>query len=129
MLKRKATTMQAFDFDNAITMHRLWKMRFHLALDRVQGKDFDTQPIGDAAQCSLGQWLAANAAELEGFALVAELTTVHEEFHRQAQSIADAIRTGKIVRLSDKSIVEFGILSGKIETWLLQLKTEIQQAG
>lgn len=121
--------MQAFDFDNAITLHRSWKMKFHLALDRVQGQDFDTQPIGDAAQCSLGQWLAANAGELQAFASARELVTVHEEFHRQAQSIADAIRTGMIVRLSDKFIIEFGILSGRIEALLLRVKTELQQAG
>jgi hypothetical protein len=119
--------MQAFDFDHAITMHRSWKMRFHLALDRVQDKDFDTQPIGNAAQCSLGQWLAANAGELENFASARELLTAHEEFHRQSQSIADAIRIGKILRMTDNSILEFGALSGKIEALLLQLKTEIQQ--
>ena len=121
--------MQKFDFDSAITMHRSWKMKFHLALDRVQGMDFDTQPIGDAAQCSLGQWLAASAGELEGVATARELVTVHDEFHRQAQSIADAIRTGKIVHLSDKFIIEFGVLSGKIEALLLRLKTELQQTG
>ena len=53
--------MQAFDFDNALTMHRAWKMKFHLALGSVQGKDYDTGPIGDTAHCSLGKWLAANA--------------------------------------------------------------------
>jgi hypothetical protein len=121
--------MQAFDFDNAVTMHRAWKMKFHLALGSVQSKDYDTGPIGDAAHCSLGQWLAANAGELEDFASARELLTIHEEFHRQSQSIADAIRTGKIVHLSDKFIVEFGVLSGKIENLLLQLKTEIQQSG
>ncbi|MDK9704263.1 MAG: CZB domain-containing protein [Sulfuritalea sp.] len=121
--------MQAFDFDEAITLHRSWKMKFHLALDRVQGQDFDSRPIGDAAHCSLGQWLAGNAEELERFASAGELLTVHEEFHRQAQSIADAIKTGKIVRLSDKFIIEFGILSGRIEALLLRLKAETGQAG
>ena len=121
--------MQAFYFDDAITLHRSWKMKFHLALDRVQGREFDTQPIGDAAQCSLGQWLAANADELEGHASARELLTVHEEFHRQAQSIADAIRSGKIVRLSDKFIIEFGVLSGRIEALLARLKKELQQTG
>ncbi|MFA4968905.1 MAG: CZB domain-containing protein [Sulfuritalea sp.] len=121
--------MQAFDFDQAITMHRSWKMKFHLAIDRVQGQDFDTQPIGDAAQCSLGRWLAANAGELEDYASARELLTVHEEFHRQAQSIADAIRSGRIVRLSDKFIIEFGVLSGKIEGLLGRLKTDLQQTG
>ena len=43
--------MQTFDFDNALTMHRAWKMKFQLALGSVQGKDYDTQPIGDAAHC------------------------------------------------------------------------------
>ena len=121
--------MQVFDFEQAITMHRSWKMKFHLALDRVQGRDFDTQPIGDAAQCSLGQWLAASAGELENYASAKELLTVHEEFHRQAQSIADAIRSGRIVRLSDKFIVEFGVLSGRIETLLARLRTDLQQTG
>jgi len=121
--------MQAFDFEQAITMHRSWKMKFHLALDRVQGRDFDTQPIGDAAQCSLGRWLAANAGELQAYASARELLTVHEEFHRQAQSIADAIRSGRIVRLSDKFIIEFGVLSGRIEDLLSRLRTDLQQTG
>jgi|GEM_PF-1132011 hypothetical protein len=121
--------MQAFDFEQAITMHRSWKMKFHLALDRVQGRDFDTQPIGDAAQCSLGRWLAANAGELQAYASARELLTVHEEFHRQAQSIADAIRSGRIVRLSDKFIIEFGVLSGRIEDLLGRLRTDLQQTG
>jgi hypothetical protein len=58
--------MQAFDFDNALDKHRAWKMRFQIALGSVQGKEYDTAPIGDAANCSLGKWLAANADELAG---------------------------------------------------------------
>jgi hypothetical protein len=121
--------MQKFDFDGAVTMHRSWKMKFHLALDTIRGRDFDTQPIADDAQCALGHWLSANAGELEGFASARELMTVHREFHRQSASIADDIRNGRIVRLTDKPIVEFGALSEKIEALLLQLKQDVQQAG
>jgi hypothetical protein len=117
--------MQAFDFDAAVTMHRAWKMKFHLALDRVQGADFDTQPLGDAAQCRLGQWLAANAGELQGLASAAELLTVHEEFHRQAQAIADAIRTGAILRMSDPAIEQFLACSERIEALLAQLQADL----
>ncbi|MDP2822344.1 MAG: CZB domain-containing protein [Sulfuritalea sp.] len=120
--------MQAFDFDCALNMHRAWKMKFHLALDKVSGKDFDTQPIGDDAQCNLGQWLTANAGELESFIAARELLKVHEEFHRQSKSIADAIGDGKILHMSDRAIVEFGVLSGKIEALLLQLDMELRQA-
>ena len=121
--------MQTFDFDSALAMHRSWKMKFHLAIDAIHSGDFDTQPLGDDARCSLGQWLAANASELEGYDSARELLAVHQEFHRQSESIADDIRSGRIVRLTDKAIVEFGTLSGKIEALLLQLKTEIQPAG
>lgn len=121
--------MQAFDFDSAINMHRSWKMKFHLALDNIRGGDFDTQSIGDEGLCSLGQWLAANAGELERFACAGELLTVHQEFHRQSEAIADAIKNGRIVRLTDQAIVEFGALSARIEALLSRLKTEIQQAG
>lgn len=121
--------MQAFDFDHALTMHRAWKMKFHLALGSVQGKDFDTQALGDAAQCSLGQWLAANAGELEGSAVAKALLPVHDEFHRQSKSIADAIRNGKILVMTDRAIVAHLALSGKIEDLLLQLKAELRQAG
>ena len=120
--------MQEFDFDNALTMHRAWKMKFHLALDKVSGRDFDTQPIGDAAQCSLGHWLEANAGELESFASARDLLQVHEEFHRQSKSIADDIRNGRIRHITDRAIVEFGVLSGKIEALLLQLDAELRQA-
>lgn len=117
--------MQAFDFDAAVTMHRTWKMKFHLALDRVQGADFDTQPLGDAVQCHLGQWLAANAGELQGVASAGELLSVHEEFHRQAQAIADAIRTGAILRMSDPAIAQFLACSERIETLLAQLQADL----
>lgn len=121
--------MQAFDFDDAITMHRSWKMKFHLAIDTIRGQDFDTQAIGDEAQCALGKWLAANAGELQAFASAAELLAIHQEFHRQAAAIADAIRNGRIVRLSDKAIVEFSSLSARIEASLSRLKAELGPAG
>ncbi len=121
--------MQAFDFDSAISWHRSWKMKFHMALDTIRSKDFDTQPIGDDTQCRLGQWLAANASELAGSGSAKELVTVHGKFHRQSQSIADAIRNEKIVQLNDKAIVEFGVLSDRIETLLKQLKAELSRTG
>ncbi|MCF8178212.1 MAG: CZB domain-containing protein [Sulfuritalea sp.] len=119
--------MQAFDFDSAISWHRSWKMKFHIALDTIRDRDFDTQPIGDDTQCRLGQWLAGNAGELAGSKVVGELLKVHSEFHRQSQSIADDIRNGKIVQMGDRAIIEFGVLSDKIETLLKQLKEELSQ--
>ena len=119
--------MQAFDFDSAISWHRSWKMKFHIALDTIRGRDFDTQPIGDDTQCRLGQWLADNAGELAGSKAAGELLKVHSEFHRQSQSIADDIRNEKIVQLSDRAIIEFGVLSDRIETLLKQLKKELSQ--
>ena len=121
--------MQAFDFDSAINMHRSWKMKFHLALDKIRGGEFDTQSIGDEGLCRLGQWLAVNAGELEKFACAGELLTVHQEFHRQSEAIADAIKNGRIVRLSDQAIVDFGVLSARIEALLQQLDTEIRRTG
>lgn len=121
--------MQAFDFDSAISWHRSWKMKFHMTLDTIRSGDYDIRPIGDDRQCALGQWLSANAGELGRFASVQELSVVHQEFHRRSESIADAIRKGKILHLKDKAIVEFGVLSERIETLLLQLKAEIRQAG
>lgn len=120
--------MQDFDFDNALTMHRAWKMKFHLALGRVQGEDFDTRPLGDASQCDLGRWLAANAAELGDSPAVANLLPVHVEFHRQSQAIADAIRHGRILQMSDPTIVGYLELSSRIEDLLQKLKHEIQPA-
>lgn len=121
--------MQSFDFDNALTMHRAWKMKFHLALGSVQGKDYDTQPIGDAAHCSLGIWLAANAGELQRFAAAQELLIVHEEFHRQSKAIADDIRSGKILPMSASAIAAYLSLSERIEDLLLQLKAHLQPSA
>ena len=118
--------MQTFDFDNALTMHRAWKMKFQLALGSVQGKDYDTQPIGDAAHCSLGKWLADNAAELAGSAVAGKLLPIHEEFHRQSMAIADEIRSGNILVMTDPAIVAYLALSGQIEDLLVQLKAELQ---
>lgn len=121
--------MQAFDFDSAINMHRSWKMKFHLALDNIRSGDFDTQSIGDEGLCSLGQWLTANAGELERFACAGKLLTVHQEFHRQSEAIADAIKNGRIVRLTDPAIIDFGTLSARIEVLLRQLDLEIRRTG
>ncbi len=121
--------MQAFDFDGAITFHRSWKMKFHLALNSIHGKDFDTQLIGDDAQCKLGLWLAANSSELAGSKLAGKLLKVHEEFHHRAKLIADDIRNGAIVQLNDNAIVDFGLLSERIETLLRQLKAELDPPG
>lgn len=118
--------MQRFDFDNALTMHRAWKMKFHLALGSVQGKDYDTAPIGDAAQCRLGIWLAANAGELAQIAAAQELLAVHEEFHRRSKDIADSIRNGQILSMDDPDIAAYLRLSSRIEDLLLQLKTQLQ---
>jgi hypothetical protein len=121
--------MQDFDFDNALTMHRAWKMKFHIALGRVQGEDFDTRPLGDPTQCDLGRWLTANAAELRDSPAVANLLPVHEEFHRQSKSIADAIREGHILHMSDSAIGAYLELSSRIEALLLTLKQELQPAA
>jgi hypothetical protein len=121
--------MQKFDFDGAVTMHRSWKMRFHLALDAIRGPDYDTQPLGDDAQCPLGHWLAGNAAELERFESARELMAIHRDFHRQSESIADDIRMGRVVHLSDEPVAEFSVLSEKIEALLLRLKKDVQTAG
>jgi hypothetical protein len=118
--------MQAFDFDNALTMHRAWKMKFHVALGSVQGSDYDTGSIGDAANCSLGNWLATNAGELVGSAAATELLPVHEEFHRQSKAIADEIRSGSILVMTDPAIVAYLDLSARIEDLLLKTKTELQ---
>ena len=121
--------MQDFDFDNALTMHRAWKMKFHLALDKVQGRDFDTAPIGDAAQCSLGMWLAANAGALTRSSAATRLLPIHEEFHRQSKAIADSIREGRILKMDDPAIIAYLDLSNRIEDLLLQLKAELRPAG
>ncbi len=118
--------MQDFDFENALTMHRAWKMKFHIALGRVQGEDFDTRPLGDASQCGLGQWLAANAGDLSGSATVTELLPVHEQFHQESKAIADAIREGRILHMEDPAIGAYLTLSTRIENLLLKLKHELQ---
>lgn len=117
--------MQDFDFDNALSMHRAWKMKFHIELGRVQGEDFDTRRLGDATQCDLGRWLDASARELESSATVAELRPVHAEFHRQSQAIADAIRQGRILHMSDPAIGGYLDLSARIEGLLMKLKQEV----
>jgi hypothetical protein len=117
--------MQSFDFDNALDRHRAWKMRFQIALGSVQGEDYDTAPIGDAASCSLGKWLAANADELAGHAAAARLLPVHEEFHRQSKAIADELRSGSVLVLTDPAIVAYLSLSAQIEELLRQLRAAV----
>ena len=121
--------MLDFDFDKALTMHRAWKMKFHIALGRVQGEDFDTRPLGDATQCELGRWLAQNADGLHALPAAAELLPVHEEFHRQSQAIADAIREGRILHMDDPAIGAYLDLSARIEERLLKLKHELHSAA
>lgn len=121
--------MNPFDFDEAITRHRAWKMKFHLAIDRIRGSDFDARPLGDDSGCALGEWLAANAGELQAFASARELAGLHKEFHHRSEAIAKAISSGGIVRLDDQAIVDFGDLSEKIEGLLARLRDEVRPAG
>lgn len=121
--------MQPFDFDAAITMHRAWKMKFHLAINNIRGSDFDSGPLANDQQCKLGQWLADNAGELAALPSARELATVHEQFHRQAAALADDIKNGKVLRPEDPAIAGFVVLSGDIESRLLKLKDEVQRAA
>ncbi|MBL8479954.1 MAG: CZB domain-containing protein [Sterolibacteriaceae bacterium] len=121
--------MEAFDLDQALTMHRSWKMKFQLALGSVQSRDFDTQGIGDADACGLGRWLTANAGELERFPVVRELLPVHVEFHRQSQAIADEIRSGRIIHTEDPAIVAYLELSTGIEAMLKRLDADLRLGG
>lgn len=117
--------MDRFDFEAAITMHRAWKMKFHLAIDSIRGSDYDTEPLGDADACPLGRWLAGNAGELEGNLTAAELIAIHADFHRRSEDIARAIRSGRIVHLADPAVVEFSVLSERIEDLLQRLRSDL----
>ena len=121
--------MQAFDLDQALTMHWSWKMKFQLALGSVHNREFDTQGIGDATACGRGRWLAENAGELERFPVVRELLPVHVEFHRQSQAIADEIRGGHILHMEDPAIVAYLELSARIEAMLKRLDADLRQGG
>lgn len=121
--------MQDFDFDAALTMHHAWKMKFHMALGRVAGEDFDSRPLGDAGRCALGGWLAENADALREVPAAARLLPVHEAFHRQSQAIADAVRAGLILRMNDPAIVGYLELSARIEALLLELRHELGAAS
>jgi hypothetical protein len=93
------------------------------------GRGFRYPATGDAAQCGLGQWLAANAAELAGSPTVAELLPVHDQFHQESKAIADAIREGRILRMEDPAIGAYLTLSTRIEGLLLKLKHELQPSA
>jgi hypothetical protein len=54
---------------------------------------------------------------------------VHEEFHRQSQAIADAIREGRILHMDDPAIGAYLDLSARIEERLLKLKHELHSAA
>ena len=111
--------MLDFDFDKALTMHRAWKMKFHIALGRVQGEDFDSRPLGDATRCQLGHWLDANAAALRAFPAAVELLPVHEDFHRQSRAIADAIREGRILMARDVQQMNSYLRRGRVD-WVTE---------
>jgi hypothetical protein len=104
-------------------------MKFHIELGRVQGEDFDTRPLGDASRCALGCWMADNAGALATSATARELGPLHEDFHRQSQAIADAIRGGRILHMDDPAIAAYLTLSSRIEALLLRLKREAQTAS
>ena len=62
--------MDRFDFEGAIAMHKAWKMKFHLALDRISGADYDTRPLA-----------AAIAAAQSSGRPVANDGFYHDQFH------------------------------------------------
>lgn len=118
--------MQGFDFDNALTMHRTWKRKLHPALGSLQGRDYDTRPLGDAVQGSPGQWLMANASELEPCVAAREPGVVHEDFRRTAQAVADDIRGGRVLSMGDPAIAACPALSDASKARLARLGDEFR---
>ncbi len=82
----------SFEFDAAIAAHKIWLRHLDFSVAGIETRHLDLDAAGDAASCSLGQWIAGpgkDFAELHNFG---HLVEAHRLFHEVA---ADVVRHGR----------------------------------
>jgi methyl-accepting chemotaxis protein len=81
------------DLQSAVNAHIAWRMRFRSAMTKKERLDAAT--IGSPAQCDLGKWLGGEGrAKYGALSEFAALLRCHEEFHRAAGRVAEAVNGG-----------------------------------
>jgi len=85
------------DLQAAITAHVAWRMHLRTAIARKE--KVDAAAIRSASRCDLGRWLAGEGRTKHGGAPeFGGLVARHEEFHREAAAVADAVNAGEYAR-------------------------------
>jgi hypothetical protein len=85
------------NFDDAISAHIGWKIKFRTAVNTCRSIDAPT--IGQDDTCPLGQWLKGEAKRLYGTQPVyRECVEAHSRFHREAGRVAQLINSGDFAK-------------------------------
>lgn len=91
-MKISEETIQTLD--EAIQVHKAWKVRFNVAI--VKQEKLDHEAIGRDNCCVLGQWLHAEGSGRYGaHSLFTRLMECHGDFHQEAARVARQINAGQ----------------------------------
>lgn len=114
-------------FDDAIASHIEWKERLRSHIDTNDTKiDLDT--IGDFHRCELGAWIDGPGKEYNFLPSYQPLKDAHSHFHRCAEQIADAIKSGRFEQAEAMLAAdgEYAIASTQTILAIGQLRADIE---
>ena len=83
-----ANTIMDTVFDDAISAHLSWLVRFESVLMGISREQFDPLKIGDHRICKLGQWLCANPTLFNNADQLEQIVNLHRAFHEKAATLA-----------------------------------------
>lgn len=115
--------LEAFNFDQAIDVHRQWKVKLRQAIAHRDQLDADTISRDDC--CQLGKWLHGPGGRRFGHeTLFGDLVESHAHFHQAAGDVAQTINRGDYREAGAmiESGSRFADASSEVSTLLSQAK-------
>lgn len=113
--------------EEAITAHISWKEQLR-QLAEQGSTDISPDQIADYHICELGRWIMGEGVEYQGFASFDTLASCHQEFHRYARCVAEALVAGDF-QLAETLLLSDGELNRASTDTVLaigQLRSEIE---
>jgi len=80
-------------FDNAISAHVTWLVRFESVMLGSSRDQFDPQQISDDTICEFALWLDANPGLFPNAERIEQVRSLHRSFHEKAATVAVLLRS------------------------------------
>ncbi len=78
-------------FDNTISAHIAWLVRFENVLNGTDLQTFDPKAVRDDTICEFGRWLIANPSVFPKVEFFEKVKNLHHDFHGKAAEIASLL--------------------------------------